>query len=167
MPPVPVMSLNSGPSSDSVCRCRLPVLARMNASHADSRGGRRPHAARRQAQSIQNTVRGIPPAVDSALRKKAAQRKHGLNQCIVDELTMATGWRRPCADFSDLVGRCTPPSVFEGCQTYNERLLRICLASEMYRRQFSDDKTRRRLQRLDHRLLAITQQLQNIAAPEK
>jgi hypothetical protein len=34
---------------------------------------------------------------------------------------------------------------------------------EMYRRQFSDDKTRRRLQRLDHRLLAITQQLQNIA----
>src|SRR5215475_15770887 len=38
---------------------------------------------------------------------------------------------------------------------------------EMYRRQFSDEKTRRRLQRLDHRLLAITQQLQNIAAPEK
>jgi len=38
---------------------------------------------------------------------------------------------------------------------------------EMYRRQFSDDKTRRRVQRLDHRLLAITQQLQNIAAPEK
>jgi hypothetical protein len=38
---------------------------------------------------------------------------------------------------------------------------------EMYRRQFSDDKTRRRLQWLDHRLLAITQQLQNIAALEK
>ena len=38
---------------------------------------------------------------------------------------------------------------------------------EMYRRQFSDDKTRRRLQRLDHRLLAIAQQLQKIAAPEK
>jgi hypothetical protein len=37
----------------------------------------------------------------------------------------------------------------------------------MYRRQFSDDKTRRRLQRLDHQLLAITQQLQNIATPEK
>jgi hypothetical protein len=36
----------------------------------------------------------------------------------------------------------------------------------MYRRQFSNDKTRRRLQRLD-RLLAIAQQLQNIAAPEK
>jgi hypothetical protein len=38
---------------------------------------------------------------------------------------------------------------------------------EMYRRQFSDDKTRRRLQSLDHRLLAITQQFQNIAAREK
>jgi hypothetical protein len=37
----------------------------------------------------------------------------------------------------------------------------------MYRRQFSDEKTRRRLQRLDHRLPAITQQLQNITAPEK
>jgi hypothetical protein len=37
----------------------------------------------------------------------------------------------------------------------------------MYRRQFSDDKTRRRLQSLDHRLLAITQQFQNIAAREK
>jgi integrase len=38
---------------------------------------------------------------------------------------------------------------------------------DMYRRQFSDEKTRRRLQRLDHRLLAITQQLHNIVAPEK
>lgn len=38
---------------------------------------------------------------------------------------------------------------------------------EMYRRQFSNDKTRRRLQRLDRRLLDIAQQLQNIATPEK
>lgn len=38
---------------------------------------------------------------------------------------------------------------------------------EMYRRQFSDDKTRRRLQRLDRRLLDVAQQLLNIAAPEK
>jgi hypothetical protein len=37
---------------------------------------------------------------------------------------------------------------------------------EMYRRQFSDDKTRRRLQRLDHRLLTIAQQLENISTPE-
>jgi hypothetical protein len=38
---------------------------------------------------------------------------------------------------------------------------------EMYRRQFSDDKTRRRLQRLDHRLLTVAQQLENISAPDK
>jgi hypothetical protein len=38
---------------------------------------------------------------------------------------------------------------------------------EMYRRQLSDDKIRRRLQRLDRRLLDIGHQLQNIAAGEK
>ena len=38
---------------------------------------------------------------------------------------------------------------------------------EMYRRQLCDDKARRRLQRLDRRLLDIAQQLQNIAAGEK
>jgi site-specific recombinase XerD len=38
---------------------------------------------------------------------------------------------------------------------------------EMYRRQFSDDKSRRRLQRLDRRLLDVAQQLQNIATGEK
>lgn len=38
---------------------------------------------------------------------------------------------------------------------------------EMYRRQLSDDKSRRRLQRLDRRLLDVAQQLQDIAAGEK
>jgi len=38
---------------------------------------------------------------------------------------------------------------------------------EMYRRQLCDDKARRRLQRLDRRLLDIAQLLQNIAAGEK
>jgi len=38
---------------------------------------------------------------------------------------------------------------------------------EMYRRQLSDDKTRRRFQRLDRRLLDVYQQLQNIASGEK
>jgi site-specific recombinase XerD len=38
---------------------------------------------------------------------------------------------------------------------------------EMYRRQLANDKTRRRLQRLDRRLLDVAQQLQNIAAGEK
>jgi site-specific recombinase XerD len=38
---------------------------------------------------------------------------------------------------------------------------------EMYRRQLSNDKARRRLQRLDRRLLDVDQQLQNIAVAEK
>jgi site-specific recombinase XerD len=38
---------------------------------------------------------------------------------------------------------------------------------EMYRRELSDDKTSRRLQRLDRRLLDVDHQLRNIAAPEK
>jgi hypothetical protein len=37
----------------------------------------------------------------------------------------------------------------------------------MYRRQLSDAKIHRRLQRLDRRLLDVDQQLQNIAAGEK
>jgi hypothetical protein len=37
---------------------------------------------------------------------------------------------------------------------------------EMYRRQLSDDKDGRRLQRLDRRLLDVDQQLQNIAGGE-
>lgn len=64
------------------------------------------------------------------------------------------------------------PSLSVSTATPDLRGIRQALAAtrhllEMYRRQFSDDKTRRRLQRLDHRLLAITEQLQNIvAAPE-
>ena len=38
---------------------------------------------------------------------------------------------------------------------------------EMYRRQLSDDQARRRLQRLDRRLVDVDQQLKNIAAGEK
>ena len=38
---------------------------------------------------------------------------------------------------------------------------------EMYRRQLSNDKASRRLQRLDRRLLDVDQALQNIAAAQK
>ena len=68
---------------------------------------------RQQSRSIQYTIRGIPPEVDCALRRKAEQRKQSLNQFIVDELTMATGGHRCRADFSDLVGRWTPDPAFD------------------------------------------------------
>jgi len=68
---------------------------------------------RQHPRSIQYTIRGIPPEVDSTLRKKAAQRKQSLNQVILDELTMAAGGHRRRANFSDLVGRWTPDPAFD------------------------------------------------------
>ena len=64
------------------------------------------------------------------------------------------------------------PSLAVSAATADVPGIRQALASarhllEMYRRQLSDDKARRRLQRLDRRLLDIAQQLQNIAAGEK
>jgi hypothetical protein len=38
---------------------------------------------------------------------------------------------------------------------------------EMYRRQLAEDRTRRRLQRLDQRLLAVTSQFDHILKTEK
>ncbi|HKE24327.1 MAG TPA: hypothetical protein VKB88_18320 [Bryobacteraceae bacterium] len=40
-----------------------------------------------QAESVQNTIRGVPRDVDRALRQKAARRKQSLNQLILEELT--------------------------------------------------------------------------------
>ncbi|MCP5118341.1 MAG: hypothetical protein GY953_46610 [bacterium] len=44
------------------------------------------------AQSgTQYTIRGIPPEVDSALRKKAHQKRISLNRLLVEELAQAAG----------------------------------------------------------------------------
>lgn len=44
-------------------------------------------------QPVQYTVRGVPPAVDSGVRKKARQQKVGLNRLLVRELQAASGER--------------------------------------------------------------------------
>jgi hypothetical protein len=62
---------------------------------------------------LQYTIRGIPPAVDRALRKKAAQKKQSLNRLIVEELSILTLGERPKADFADLVGKWTPDPAFD------------------------------------------------------
>jgi hypothetical protein len=67
----------------------------------------------KQADPIQYTIRGVPPEVDRALRKKADQRKQSLNQVVLEELTIATVGHRQRADFSDLVGKWTPDSGFD------------------------------------------------------
>jgi hypothetical protein len=67
----------------------------------------------RQARDVQYTVRGIPPDVDRALRRKAAQRKQSLNRIVIEELTAATTGARKRADFGDLVGKWTPDPEFD------------------------------------------------------
>ncbi len=68
---------------------------------------------KKQARSVQYTIRGVPPEVDSVLRKKASQRNLSLNQVIIDELTVAAIGRQQRADFSDLVGQWTEDPAFD------------------------------------------------------
>ena len=62
---------------------------------------------------MQYTIRGVPPEVDIALRRKAKQRKVSLNQVIVDELTQSAVGTARRADFSDLLGKWTPDPKFD------------------------------------------------------
>lgn len=62
---------------------------------------------------MQYTIRGVPPEVDRALRRKATQRRQSLNQIIVEELTAATTGVRKRADFHDVVGQWTPDPAFD------------------------------------------------------
>ena len=45
--------------------------------------------------TVQYTIRGIPREVDEALRKKAHQRKIGMNQLLVEVLMRATSTSAP------------------------------------------------------------------------
>ena len=68
---------------------------------------------KRQASSVQYTVRGVPREVDRILRRKAAQRKQSLNQVILDQLTEAAIGCPKRADFSDVVAQWTPDPAFD------------------------------------------------------
>ena len=67
----------------------------------------------KQQAQIQYTIRGVPPEVDRALRRKAAQRKQSLNQVILDELAGGVAGRTKKADFSDLTGRWIADAAFD------------------------------------------------------
>ena len=66
-----------------------------------------------QAETIQYTIRGVPPDVDRKLRQKAARHRQSLNQVILDELAKATAGKTKKASFSDLVGTWTPDREFD------------------------------------------------------
>ena len=76
----------------------------------------------RQPQTIRYTVRGIPPEVDRALRRKAAARKQSLNRIIVETLTAATCGARNRVDFRDLVGHWTPDEAFDDVVSSQRRI---------------------------------------------
>ena len=61
----------------------------------------------------QYTIRGVPPEVDQALRKKAARLKQSLNRVVIEELTRATTGRVQKSDFSSLAGKWTPDPAFD------------------------------------------------------
>ncbi len=77
---------------------------------------------KKQAPSVQYTIRGVPREVDRVLRQKAEQRKQSLNRIILDELTVATVGRQRRADFSDLVGRWTPDPAFDEIMAAQRRI---------------------------------------------
>jgi hypothetical protein len=56
---------------------------------------------------MQYTIRGIPPAVDQALRKRARSTGKSLNEAAIEALAEATGVNatpRKRRDVSDIVG---------------------------------------------------------------
>lgn len=66
-----------------------------------------------RSQARHYTIRGVPPELDAALRRKAQQRQQSLNRVVLDELTRAVIGRSIKADFSDLVGKWTPDPAFD------------------------------------------------------
>jgi hypothetical protein len=68
---------------------------------------------KKQARTIQYTIRGVPREVDRALREKAARKKKSLNEIVLEELSAATSGQKRYADFSDIVGKWEPDPAFD------------------------------------------------------
>ncbi len=62
------------------------------------------NAGMRRRQSVQYTIRNIPPAVDAALRRRARSRGKSLNQIALEELSKAAGEDRVFDDLDFLAG---------------------------------------------------------------
>jgi len=68
---------------------------------------------KKQAPTIQYTIRGVPPEVDRLIRRKATRAKKSINQVILEELVRSTTGSIRKADFSDLVGCWVPDPQFD------------------------------------------------------
>lgn len=65
---------------------------------------------------MQYTIRGVPPAVDTALRERARRTGKSLNEAAIDALaegTGVTGAPRKRRDLTDLIASWTPDPELE------------------------------------------------------
>jgi hypothetical protein len=65
---------------------------------------------------MQYTIRGIPPALDEALRKRARVAGQSLNEAALQALMAGAGLngeRRKRRDLSDIIGTWKPDKAFE------------------------------------------------------
>ena len=74
---------------------------------------------------MQYTIRGIPPAVDGALRGRARAAGKSLNEAVVDALAEGAGMagaRRRHRDLSDLAGTWTAEKAVESALADQDRV---------------------------------------------
>jgi len=74
---------------------------------------------------MQYTIRGIPPAVDQALRKRARSTGKSLNEAALDALAEGagvTGAPRKRRDLSDIVGTWIEDPEFDAAVADQDRI---------------------------------------------
>ncbi len=74
---------------------------------------------------MQYTIRGIPPAVDEALRKRARATGKSLNEAAIEALvegTGVTGTPRKRRDLSDIVGTWVEDPEFDAAIADQRRI---------------------------------------------
>lgn len=74
---------------------------------------------------MQYTIRGIPPAVDKALRRRAKASGKSLNEAAIDALTEGAGVTvepRKRRDLSDIVGTWVEDPAFDAAIADQQRI---------------------------------------------
>ncbi len=74
---------------------------------------------------MQYTIRGIPPAVDTAIRKRAREARKSLNEAAIDALAEGVGVRdaqRRRRDLSDVAGTWKPDRAVETALAEQDRI---------------------------------------------
>lgn len=62
---------------------------------------------------MQYTIRGVPPEVDEAVRKRARESGRSLNEAAIDALAEGSGLRRKRRNVGDIAGSWRPDKALE------------------------------------------------------